>query len=162
MWSSTFSRFEDQKQKYDVILCHNMRMMHFTTGGYHISNRRIFHYSVVHKILSYSLFDHKSEIHMLIHAIITNISTQKNINMFFHLWKDWHKNCQYRYACKALCKGFLAKTQQLHIQTFEYISRKSWTLYSDRQSVFTYSSNVHVVHYWMIDPSTWATASIPP
>ena len=38
MQISTFYHFYDQEREYDVILCLNMQMMHFTTGAYHISN----------------------------------------------------------------------------------------------------------------------------
>ena len=43
--SSSFCIFYDQKREYDAILYHNMRMMHFSSGVYHISNSIMFNHT---------------------------------------------------------------------------------------------------------------------
>ena len=78
------------RREYDVVLCHNMRWMHFTSGAYYCSNSKIFNHMQ-------SCIIHKNNISIFLIIKVTKCwnshddTFNNNFNMFLHLWKDWDK-----------------------------------------------------------------------
>ena len=85
MWISTFCYFYNQKRECDAILYHDMRMMLFSNGAFHISNSRILNHMQ-------SCAIHKN--HIIFSFLIIKVTKCWNLNV------DTLNSNKYRYLAK--------------------------------------------------------------